>query len=210
MGRAVDHRASRSAFAKNFQSNDDVDVLSSTIVGPPHFEKRRLVMLYSIVDEHSIANTIVQLLDLAHQSTAPITLLISSHGGSVDELRALYDVMKFVPVEIQTVGIGKICSAATLLLAAGAKGKRLISKSTRVMVHPVSIMGSGLEGNVFQVENQMDEMRRTQSMLVDMYVRETKKTREIIEGIMSLGHDHWMNADEAITFGLADKIIGAV
>lgn len=182
--------------------------LSTTIVGPSHFEKRRMVMLYGVVDEHSVANAVVQLLDLAHQSPTPITLLISSHGGSVDELRSLYDVMKFIPVDVQTVGIGKICSAATLLLAAGTKGKRLISSSTRVMMHPVSIMGSGIEGNVFQVENQMEEMLRTQRTLVEMYVRETSASAESIENIMRLGYDHWMSARDAVELGLADRIIG--
>ena len=213
MGRPSSTLNSRSDRIMQQRLSDDENIdetLTTTIVGPSGFEKRRIVMLYGVVDEHTVANSIVQMLDLAHNSPAPITLFISSHGGSVDELRSLYDVMKFLPVEVQTVGVGKICSAATLLLAAGAKGKRLISASTRVMMHPVSIMGAGLEGNIFQVENQVDEMMRTHRMLTNMYVRETNASIDRIEEIMKLGHDYWMNAQQAVELGLADKIIGSL
>lgn len=189
-------------------ADEHSDELSSTIVGPSSFEKQRMVMLYGVIDEHVVANVIATMLQLAHASHTPITMLISSHGGSVDELRSVYDVMKFLPVEVQTVGIGKICSAATLLLAAGSKGKRLISASTNVMIHSVSTMGAGLEGNIFQMQHGLNQMMRTQNDIVDMYVRETNTSRECVEEIMRLGHDHWMNAEQAVQFGLADKIIG--
>lgn len=208
MGRSIDSGISCAASFDEEEATDE-GALAPTIVGPTHFAKQRIVMLYGVVDENLIANVVGNMLHLAHASPAPITLLISSHGGSVDELRSLYDVIKFLPVEVQTVGIGKICSAATLLLAAGAKGKRLVSASTRLMIHPVSTIGSGIEGNIFQMQHQLDEMKRTQHDIVEMYVRETGSSRDDIEGIMKLGYDYWFDARLAVKLGLADHIIGS-
>jgi ATP-dependent Clp protease protease subunit len=184
------------------------ELLESTLVGPSQEDKLRMVFLYGSVTEHLIGNVIGQLLHLAHVDTKPISLIISTYGGSVDELFSLYDVMKFLPVEVQTVAIGKVQSAGCHILSAGVKGKRLITASTRVMLHPISIMGGTIDGNIFQLENQVNEMRAVQDKMVDALVKETSASRERIEEIMSCGHDYYLSAAQAVELGIADRVIG--
>lgn len=201
----------RSISAKNRKgtaTNDGIeDLLAATIVGPSHIDKQRMVMLYGTVDENMIGNVIANMIHLSHVSPKPITLIISTYGGSVDELYSLYDVMKFIPCEVQTVGIGKVQSAGCHLLAAGAKGKRLVSASTRLMLHPVQLYG-GFDGNIFQAQQHLAESQKTQDRIVATLVKETGTSLEKIEAIMKLGHDYYIGASEAIELGLADQIIG--
>lgn len=166
----------------------------------------RIVFLSGDVNEHSISSTITQLISLANQNaSSPIHLIISTYGGSVDEMFSLYDTIKFLPCPIHTVALGKVMSAGVLLLSAGVKGKRLIGKNARIMMHPVS---NGISGNVFHVINDAQETLRLQHLMVDSLAKETKMTKEIIQDIMQKGHDHYMTPMEAIKHGLVDKIIG--
>ena len=201
----------RSISAKNRKgtaTNDGIeDLLAATIVGPSHIDKQRMVMLYGTVDENMIGNVIANMIHLSHVSPKPITLIISTYGGSVDELYSLYDVMKFIPCEVQTVGIGKVMSAGCHLLAAGAKGKRLVSASTRLMLHPVQMHG-GFEGNIFQMEQMVVENRKTQDRIVATLIKETGADPEKIDAIMKLGYDYYISAQQAVELGLADKVIG--
>jgi ATP-dependent Clp protease protease subunit len=194
--------------ARSEQGDELEQMLESTLVGPSHSDKQRMVFLYGSVTEGLVGNVIAQLLHLAHTEPKPITLVISTYGGSVDELFSLYDVIKFLPVEVQTVGLGKVQSAGCHILAAGSKGKRLITASTRVMLHPVSISGGGVDGNIFQIESQVAEFRAVQNKMVDALIKETGAPRERILEIMQCGHDFYLSASEAVQLGLADKVIG--
>ena len=110
-------------------------------------DNTRIVYLHGEVSEHSIAIVIAQLLHLANLNRNPIYLVVSTYGGSVDEMFSLYDILKFLPCPVHTVALGKVMSAGVLLLASGVKGKRLIGGSSRIMVHPIS---GGVMGNVFE------------------------------------------------------------
>jgi ATP-dependent Clp protease protease subunit len=96
-------------------------------------------------------------------------------------------------------------SAGVLLLASGTKGRRMIGKNARVMIHPVS---GGAGGNVFEVMAESKEHKRLQDQMVEAIVSETKSTREQIEKIMKRGHDVYLLPGEAIKMGIVDKIIG--
>jgi ATP-dependent Clp protease protease subunit len=159
------------------------------------------------VSEGVIAGVIAQLIHLASTSAAPIHLVISTYGGSVDEMFSLYDAIKFLPCPVYTVGLGKVMSAGVVLLASGAKGKRLIGASSRIMMHPIS---TGIFGNVFELENQTAEARRMQELMVKLLQRETKMTRKRIEqAIMKPMLDYYITPEQAIADGIVDRVIGA-
>lgn len=165
----------------------------------------RVVTLYDDVDSFSISSVITNLIALASINNDPIKLLISTYGGSVHDMFSLYDAMKFVNAPIQTVGLGKVMSAGTLLLAAGKKGHRYIGSSTRVMLHPIS---GGAFGTLMQMEHEINEMKILQESMIDAYVKETNAPKKKILEIMAKGHDYCISAKEAIDLGLADKLIG--
>jgi len=165
----------------------------------------RLVVLHGEVNEHSISNVIVQLLHLANQNHKPIHLVISTYGGSVDEMFSLYDTIKFLPCPVHTIALGKVMSAGVLLLASGVKGKRMIGSSARIMIHPIS---GGVLGNVFEAMNEMKEFERLQDLMVSALMSETKMKKEDIDKLMKAGHDFFLTPEQAIQMGIVDKIIG--
>lgn len=165
----------------------------------------RVVHLHGEVNEYSIANVIMQLLYLANQSDLPIQLVISTYGGSIDEMFSLYDTIKFLPCPVHTVALGKVMSAGVLLLAAGVKGKRMIGKHARIMIHPVK---GGNEGNIFEQLANVTEMKRLQSQLVASLKKETKMSEKKLQQYMSSGFDVYLSAEEAIDLGVADVLIG--
>jgi ATP-dependent Clp protease protease subunit len=148
----------------------------------------RIVYLAGEVNEMSIAHVTATLIALANQDkTSPIKLIVSTYGGSVDEMFSLYDVMKYVPCPVHTIAIGKVMSAGVLLVAAGSKGNRLIGKSTRIMVHPIS---AGMEGTVLE----------------ELLLAETKMSKAQLQAIMKKGHDTYLTAKEAVKLGIVDAI----
>lgn len=168
-------------------------------------ENVRIVVLHGDVNEHTISHVVVQLLQLANQNHKPIHLVISTYGGSVDEMFSLYDTIKFLPCPVHTIALGKVMSAGVLLLASGVKGKRLIGRSARIMIHPIS---GGLYGNVFEAMNEVKEHGRLQSLMTDALQKETKMSKEEIEKIMKAGHDYYLTPEEAIKMGIVDGYIG--
>lgn len=192
--------------AKSHDHDDDDKAPSEGRVVMPG-QDNRIVFLHGMVTEQTIAGIIAQLLFLAGQNSRPIHLVLSTYGGSVDEMFSLYDTIKFLPCPVHTVALGKVMSAGVLLLASGVKGKRLIGASSRVMIHPIS---GGAMGNIFEVENQTKEMRSLQDRMVTMLARETKMKKRYIERfVMGKIVDHYVTPQEAIELGIADKVIGS-
>lgn len=166
--------------------------------------QERIVYLAGEVNEQSIAHVTATIIALANQDkTSPIKLIVSTYGGSIDEMFSLYDVMKYVPCPVHTIAIGKVMSAGVLLVAAGTKGSRLIGKSTRIMIHPIS---AGMEGTVFTMENEMAETRRMQVLMEELLLAETKMTKAQLQAIMKKGHDTYLTAKEAVKLGIVDAI----
>lgn len=196
MGRSI-------AQAKSVQASSTEDMMIQTITSSQ--DNVRIVVLHGDVNEHTISHVIVQLLQLANQNHKPIHLVISTYGGSVDEMFSLYDTIKFLPCPVHTIALGKVMSAGVLLLASGVKGKRMIGKSARIMIHPIS---GGVFGNVFEAANEVHEHKRLQSLMVEALSKETRLTKEQIEGIMKAGHDYYITPDRAIQMGIIDKYVG--
>lgn len=165
----------------------------------------RIIYLSGEVNEHSIAQVIAGIVMLANQDNRlPITLFVSTYGGSVDEMFSLYDVIKHVSCPIHTIGLGKVMSAGVLLLASGKKGCRMVGSSARLMIHPIS---GASDGNFFQLRNELAETERMQNTMEEMLLRETKMSRQKLQEIMKSGYDHYITAQEALKLGIVDVII---
>lgn len=183
------------------RSGDELDTLGSV----SQQDHSRIVYMAGDVNESSISQVIVHMLALASISNKPIQFVISTYGGSVDEMFSLYDVMKFLPCPVHTIGLGKIMSAGVLLLSSGKKGNRMIGKNSRVMMHPISGVSGG---NIFEVMNEVSEHKRMQDLMVELLRKETKMPKAEIDRIMKLGHDFYLTAEQAVKYGIVDKVIG--
>lgn len=165
--------------------------------------KDRIIILGTHVDE-ATANTIVaQFLFLQSQDAKKdIYFYINSPGGSVYDALAIYDTMKFVTNDVQTVGIGIQASAAAFLLSSGTKGKRFILPNSTVMIHQPS---SGTQGKVTDMEIDLKESLRIKHRLNEIMAKNTGQKVEKIQ--LDMERDKWMDAEEAKKYGLIDAII---
>jgi ATP-dependent Clp protease protease subunit len=165
--------------------------------------KDRVIFLGEPIDD-AVANTLIaQLLFLdTENSKEDIKIYINSPGGSVTSAMAIYDTMQFVKAPVSTICIGQAASAAAVLLACGAKGKRLILPNSRVLIHQV--MG-GAEGQQKDVEIQAREMMRIKNQINAILAKHTGQNIKKIEN--DTDRDYFMTADEAKKYGIVDKII---
>ena len=163
----------------------------------------RIIFLGEEVTEGS-ANTIVaQLLHLANEDpNKDIQLYINSPGGSVYDGLAIYDTMQYIKPDVQTIGIGLQASMGAFLLSSGAKGKRFVLPNARVMIHQPS---SGTQGMVTDQEISLRESVRMKELLAKVIAKNTGQKLEKVKADME--RDHWMSADEAVKYGLADEMI---
>lgn len=164
----------------------------------------RLVYLVGNVDEDSIQEVQQQLLDLSAENKNPIHLVVSTYGGAVHEMFSLYDVMRFIPAPVYTVGLGKVMSAGSLILASGTSGHRMIGRSTRVMIHALS---AGFIGNLFELANELEEVQKLQDMYIERMVAETTMTNDQVRDLLHTKVDRVFSAEQAIEMGIVDKII---
>ena len=142
---------------------------------------------------------------LAHKD--PIKFVISTFGGNAVDMFGIYDAMKMLEkggVEVHTVGSGKVMSAGVLLLAAGTRGTRTIGKNCRVMVHPVV---GGAHGPSHDIQNEVEEILQTQKQYVECLANETKLSVSRLNKLISEKRNIYLSAEEAVKFGIADKII---
>lgn len=137
--------------------------------------------------------------------TSPIEFMVSTEGGSIHEMFSIFDVMRAVEkdTDIVTIGMGKVCSAGILLLAAGTKGKRYVGKNCRLMIHEMSTVQAG---NVNELTDQMKDLVDVQSMYHQALIDETNITKKLLDKMLKKG-DYWFGAEKAVELGIADKII---
>jgi ATP-dependent Clp protease, protease subunit len=165
--------------------------------------KDRVIFLGDDVNEHTANLVVAQMLFLENQdSNKDIILYINSPGGSVYDALAIYDTMQYVKSDIQTVGIGVQASAAAFLLSSGTKGKRFLLPHATVMIHQPS---SGTRGKVTDQEIDLREALRVKKLMEEIMARNTgQKITKIHE---DMERDFWMTADEAVKYGIVDKVI---
>lgn len=167
--------------------------------------KDRIIFIGSPIDD-SVANLVMaQLLFLESQdSSKDIQMYINSPGGVVTAGMAIYDTVQYVKPSVSTICIGQAASAAALLLASGAKGKRFALPNSRVMIH--QIMG-GAEGQATDVEIQTREMLRMRKQVDEILAKHTGQKLEKIQ--KDTDRDFFMSAIDARKYGIIDKIISA-
>jgi len=163
----------------------------------------RVVMLDGEVNGHSSSLICAQLLFLeADNPDKDISLYINSPGGSVTAGMAIYDTMQFIKPDVATIVMGQGASMGSLLAASGAAGKRFILPNARHMIHqPLG----GASGQATDVEIQARELLRWKKVLTEIYVTHTGKAYDVLRADME--RDNFMTAEEAVAYGLADKVI---
>ncbi|HAK37817.1 MAG TPA: ATP-dependent Clp endopeptidase proteolytic subunit ClpP [Nitrospina sp.] len=165
--------------------------------------KDRIIFLGTTVDDH-IANVIIaQMLFLeSDEPDQDIYLYINSPGGQVSSGMAIYDTMQYIKPDVQTICIGQAASMGALLLAAGANGKRHSLPHARIMIHQPS---GGFQGQHTDIEIQAKEISRIREILDEIMAehsgQDPKKVRVDTE------RDHYMTGQEALDYGLIDKLI---
>jgi ATP-dependent Clp protease protease subunit len=134
-----------------------------------------------------------------------IKLYVNTYGGSADEMFAIYDAMNFCKkfCDIQTIGIGKVMSAGTLILAAGTKGKRFVGKHTRIMMHAVN---GGHVGELHNLQNEMEQMAGLQESYIQAMSDETSMTKKQIQTLINRKVNVYFDSEEALEKGLADEV----
>lgn len=165
--------------------------------------KDRIIFLGDAVNEHTANLIVAQLLFLDNEDNKKdIFLYINSPGGSVYDALAIYDTMRYVKADIQTVGIGVQASAAAFLLSSGTKGKRFILPHSTVMIHQPS---SGTRGKVTDQEIDLRESLRVKKLLEEIMAENTGQKLEKIHTDME--RDKWLTAEEAKKYGIVDSVI---
>ena len=165
--------------------------------------KERIIFLVGPVNDAVASLACAQLLFLESENPSKdIHFYINSPGGLVTSGLAIYDTMQYIRPEISTVCIGQAASMGSLLLAAGAKGKRFALPNARIMVHQPS---GGAEGQAADIEIHAREILRMRQRLNEIYVTHTGQTLEQIE--QALERDKFLDPVEAKDFGIIDEVV---
>lgn len=165
--------------------------------------KERIIFLTGQVADEVASLICAQLLFLESENPdKDIFFYINSPGGSVSAALAMLDTMNYIQSEVVTICMGMAASAGSLLLTAGAKGKRYCLPNSRVMLHQPS---GGFRGQATDIEIHAREIIRTRQILNDIYAKATGQPISVIENAME--RDNFMSPQEALDFGLVDKII---
>ena len=167
--------------------------------------KERIIFLVGPVEDHTANLVVAQLLFLESENPdKDIYFYINSPGGSVTAGMSIYDTMKFIKPDVQTLCLGQAASMGAFLLSAGTKGKRFALPNSRVMIHQPLISG-GLGGQASDIEIHARELLKLKEKLNQMLAEHTGKSLEQIE--RDTDRDNFMSAQEAADYGLIDKVI---
>ena len=165
--------------------------------------KERIIFITGPINDATSSLVCAQLLFLESESKdKDIYMYINSPGGSVTAGLAMYDTMQYVKPDISTVSIGLSASAGSLLLMAGTAGKRISLPNSKIMIHQPS---AGFQGQATDIEIHAKDILDTKKRLNELYVKHCGKDLKTIEDAME--RDNYMNPDQALEFGLIDKIV---
>ena len=165
--------------------------------------KERIIFVTGPVEDYMASVIIAQLLFLeAENPKKEVSMYINSPGGVVSSGLAIYDTMQYIKPEVSTLCIGQAASMGSLLLSAGATGKRFSLPNARIMVHQPS---GGFQGQASDIERHAQEILSLRSRLNDIYVKHTGQNLKTIE--KALDRDTFMTSDDALKFGLIDKVV---
>lgn len=165
--------------------------------------KDRIIFIGSPINDDVANAVIAQLLFLeSENSKEDIKMYINSPGGQVTSALAIYDTMQYVKAPVETICMGMAASAASLLLAAGAKGKRMALPNAEVMIHQVL---GGAQGQATEIDIQARHILKTRDRLNKILAKHTGQKLSKIE--LDTERDYYMSAEEALKYGIIDKVI---
>ena len=186
-------------------------VLENTAKGERSYDiysrllRDRIVILDTDVNNHSASLIVAQMLFLeADDPDRDIIFYINSPGGSVTAGMSIYDTMQFIRPDVSTVVMGQACSMGSCLAQAGAAGKRFMLPHARNMIHQPS---GGAEGQATDIEIQAREILKMKKYLTEIYVTHNSADKTFEQLSADMERDFFMSAEEAVAYGLADKII---
>jgi ATP-dependent Clp protease protease subunit len=167
--------------------------------------KERIIMLNGPVEDHMANLIVAQLLFLESENPdKDINLFINSPGGVVTAGMSIYDTMQFIKPDVATYVMGQACSMGSLLAQAGAKGKRHMLPNARHMIHQPS---GGARGQATDMQIQVEEILKMKKTLTEIYVKHNSKGKTFEQLTADMERDKFMSAEEALEYGLIDKII---
>ena len=177
--------------------------------------KDRIIMINGPIHGQMSNIVVAQLLYLESESpTQDVQIFINSEGGEVTAGLAIYDTMQFIRPDIATYVMGQACSMGSFLAQAGAKGKRFVLPEARTMIHRVSSGTPGTRGSVHVQDLQFEDAKRSfeesvrvNKRLTELYVRHNTAGKTYDQLFETMKFDTFLSAQEAVDFGLADKII---
>ena len=168
--------------------------------------EERIIFLGTQVDDTSANDIMAQLLVLESQDPdRDITMYINSPGGSFTAMTAIYDTMQFIRPEVQTVCLGQAASAAAVLLAAGAPGKRLALPNARVLIHQPAMQGD--RGTATDLEIHAQEINRMRVWMEETLASLTNGTPEEVS--QDIDRDKFLSAEQALEYGLVDEVLAS-
>ena len=167
--------------------------------------KDRIVMLNGEVNDHTANLVVAQMLFLESQNSAEdINFYINSPGGAVTSGLGIYDTMQFIKSPVSTIVMGQACSMGSFLAMAGEPGKRLVLPNSRTMIHHPS---GGAGGQATDMQIQVEEILKMKKNLTEIYVKHNSVGKTYEELASAMERDNFMSAQEAVDFGLADKVV---
>jgi ATP-dependent Clp protease protease subunit len=165
----------------------------------------RVILLEGEVHDQMANLIVAQLLFLeSEDATKDISMYINSPGGSVTAGMAIYDAMQFISPDVQTIVMGQACSMGSLLAQAGAKDKRFILPNARHMIHQPS---GGARGQATDMLIQVNEILEMKKNLTQIYVSHNSAGKTFEQLAADMERDNFMSAQDAVNYGLADKVI---
>lgn len=165
--------------------------------------KDRIIFIKDEFNDDMATGIVAQLLYLqSDDSEKDIFMYINSPGGSITSMYAIYDTMQYIKPDIATVGFGSVASAGSFILAAGTKGKRSILPNTEIMIHELSAGASGKAAEIF---NTVEKLKKLYEKMASQYQSFTGKDIDLIKKDMQ--RDCWLDAQEALAYGLVDKVL---
>jgi len=186
-------------------------VVESTSNGERAFDiysrllKERIIMLNGPIEDHMANLVVAQLLFLESENPdKDINLFINSPGGVVTAGMSIYDTMQFIKPDVATYVMGQACSMGSLLAQAGASGKRFMLPNARHMIHQPS---GGARGQATDMQIQVEEILKMKKSLTEIYVKHNSKGKTFEQLSTDMERDKFMSAEEALEYGLIDKII---
>lgn len=164
--------------------------------------KERIIFLDKEINSETASDIVSKLLYLDSEGNEDIKLYINSPGGEISSGFMIYDTINLINSDVQTISVGTSASMAAIILLAGTKGKRKILPNSKVMLHDLS---GEAKGKYKDVITEVKEMNKLHNKLFEIITEKTNLTMDQVED--KLKNDFWLSSEEALNYGLVDKIV---